>query len=174
MARPLFWRDGPEGRAAGWRVWVLIWLAPGLFLAAAGGMTGVEAVRVAAMASTEGEVVRVYERLGDTPFDRGVALYSPVFRYVWSDGQPIEASAGLAHPDWNFEVGSRHEIQYFPRQKADVRLPGRHNWSVAATVAIMGLILAVPALWAHRRTLRWLAGTRPKTPGMPRVPRQGE
>ncbi len=174
MARPLFWRNGPERRAVGWRVWFLIWLAPGLFVGAAVLLTGVEAVRVAAMASTQGEVVRVYERVGDTPFDHGVALYSPIFRYVWSDGQPTEASVGHAHPDWNFEVGSRHEIQYFPEQKADIRLPGRHNWSVTETIAIIGLILVLPALWAHRRSRRWLAGARPKTPGMPHVPRQGE
>ncbi|MDJ0827850.1 MAG: hypothetical protein QNJ16_20380 [Rhodobacter sp.] len=155
-SQPYFWRELPDGRReVSWRVWVLIWVAPVLFLLAGAGMLGIEAYRHLASVPATGEVVRVYAWEGETVFDRGTTNYGPVFRYVWSDGQLTEATSGLSHPDWNFEIGSRHAIRYLPGVKTDVVLPGPHNWYPGLIVGAIGLILTLPALWATARLRRW-------------------
>lgn len=145
-------------RLISWRVWVLVWVTPVLFALATVLLLGEAAYKRFATVETEGEVVRVYTWDGETIFDRGTVNYAPVFRYVWSDGQPTEASAGMSHPDWNFALGSRHVIRYFPAAKSDVVLPGPHLWSVAWAIALIALGVTMPALWGTWRLKRWQRG----------------
>lgn len=150
-------RTAPDGRReASWRVWMLIWLLPAAFALAGLAMLVHEAYRHIATVPGEGEVVRVYEWQGDTPFDRGKTLYGPVFRYVWSDGEPTEATSGTSSPDWNFPIGTVMAIRYFPGQKADIVLPGRHNWLPGLTVAALALVFLPFSLIGHRAVRRWL------------------
>lgn len=154
--RYYLWRTLPDGqREIGWRLWVLIWVAPVLFAAAAALLLAVAAYSLATSRPTTGEVVRVYGWEGETPFDRGRINYAPVFRYIWQDGEPTEASVGMSHPDWNFAVGSTHEIRYFPGRKSDVILPGFHNWQVGLTILAIAAVLTLPALWATGWLRRW-------------------
>ncbi|MDJ0628851.1 MAG: hypothetical protein QNJ44_11375 [Rhodobacter sp.] len=156
-SQPFFWRTLPDGRReVSWRVWVLIWVAPVLFLIAGAGMLLIEGYRHLASTPATGEVVRVYAWEGETVFDRGTTNYGPVFRYLWSDGQPTEATSGMSHPEWNFDIGSTHDIRYFPGRKANVVFPGPHNWYAGLIVGAIGLVLSVPALWASLRIRRWL------------------
>ena len=151
-----FVRTLPDGRRQiGWRTWVLIWVAPVLFVAASLMMFAWEGYRHLATTPTTGEVVQVYEWEGTSPFDRGVALYGPVFRYTWVDGQPTEATSGMSHPDFNFPIGSVHEIRYFPDAKRNVVLPGIHNWMAPAIILGIGAVLLIPALWGTFRLKRW-------------------
>lgn len=151
------WRTLPDGRReVSWRLWVLIWVAPSLFLGASVLMLGVESWRHLASVSGEGEVVRVYAWEGETIFDNGTTNYGPVFRYIWSDGQPTEASSGMSHPDWNFDIGSRHAIRWFKGAKRNVVLPGVHNWLAGLIVGAIGLVLLLPALWATLRLRCWM------------------
>lgn len=159
LSQPHFLKEYPDGqRVVSWRSWVLVWLLPGLFLLAAAALVGEAVYARLATVPARGEVVRVYAWPGETWFDRGVTNYAPVLRYEWSDGSLTEASAGNSHPDWNFPVGSQHDIRYFPGAKTDVVLPGPHNWFAAAVIGGIGLVLLVPALWLTRRLLRWRAG----------------
>ena len=156
FARPYFWRTLPDGRReVSWRVWVLIWVAPALFAMAGAGMLLIEAYRHLASVPATAEVVRVYAWDGETIFDRGSKNYGPVFRYVWSDGLPTEATSGMSDPDWNFDIGSTHDIRYFPSVKANVVLPGAHNWYPGLIVGAIGLVLAVPAARATQAMRRW-------------------
>jgi len=157
FSQPFFWRCLPDGRReVSWRVWVLIWVAPVLFVMAGAGLLVWEGYRHLASVPTEAEVVRVYEWEGEGLFTTGTTLYGPVFRYVWGDGQTTEATSGMSDPAWNFEIGSRHQIRYFPGAKANVVFPGRHNWLPGAIVAGIGVVLSLPALWATLRLRRWL------------------
>jgi len=159
VASPYFFlRRLPDGqREISWRVWVLVWVLPVLFLLAAVLLALWEGYRHLATVPGQGQVVRVYARPGETVFDKGVTNYSPVFRYQWSDGQMTEASTGASHPDWNFEIGTRHEIRYFPGGKADVVLEGAHNWFVAWVIGLIGAVAVVPAALASLALWRWRA-----------------
>ena len=156
-SQAFFWRTLEDGRReVSWRVWVLIWVAPVLFLLAGAGLLVWEGYRHLASVPTEAEVVRVYEWDGEGLFTSGTKLYGPVFRYVWSDGETTEATSGMSDPDWNFEIGSTHQIRYFPAYKANVVFPGAHNWLPGLIVGAIGLILTGPALWGSLRIRRWL------------------
>lgn len=156
-----FLKETEEGRRlVSWRVWVLIWVAPALFALAFAVLLGEAAYKRLATVPGEGEVVRVYAWEGETWFDRGVTNYAPVLSYDWTDGKPTEASTGMSHPGWNFEIGSRHMIRYFPGAKADLVLPGAHNWSVAWVIGAIAAVLLLPALWGTWRLKKWQAGGR--------------
>ncbi|MGV6849006.1 MAG: DUF3592 domain-containing protein [Marinibacterium sp.] len=149
-----------ERREASWRLWLLIWILPAGFALAAIWLVAVAAYGQVATQPATGEVVRVYGWEGGTIFDRGTMNYSPVFRYRWSDGADTEASTGMSRPEWNYAIGSRHDIRYFPARKRDVILPGWHNWLPALIIFGMAAVLAVPALLAALRLRRWQqAGT---------------
>ena len=161
FSRPFLTEETAEGvRLASWRVWFFIWLVPVAFAAAAVILGMATGLRYLATVPGEGEVVRVYSQAGETVFDRGVTNYAPVFRYEFAPGEETEASAGMAAPGWNFEIGSRHAIRFDPKVKGDVMLPGRHNWVVAWIMALIAAVLALPALWAHLRVRRWQRGGR--------------
>ena len=153
-----FVRTLPDGRRqVSWRVWVLVWVMPVLFLAAALLLTLDAAYKLYATRPAIGEVVRVYSWPGETIFDRGRTNYSPVFRYQWSGNEMTEASSGASHPDWNFAIGSTHEIRYFPSVKTDVVIPGPHNWFVARVIGAIGLVLLMPAAMVSLALRRWKA-----------------
>ena len=157
FSQPYFWRELPDGRReVSWRVWVLVWVTPVLFLAAAVLMLGYEGYRHATSVPGEGEVVRVYAWEGETIFDRGTINYGPVFKYIWSDGNPTEATSGMSHPDWNFDIGSRHAIRYFEGYKGNVVYPGLHNWMAGLIILGLGAVCLIPALWVTARLRRWL------------------
>ncbi|WP_146136726.1 DUF3592 domain-containing protein [Aliiruegeria haliotis] len=141
-----------------WRLRVLVWVLPGLLAVAGLLMLAWEGYRHLASTPTEGEVVRVYAWQGETVFDRGTTNYGPVFRYMWSDGEMTEATSGSSSPDFDFEIGSRHEIRYFPARKANVVLPGAHNWLPGLVILALAAVTAVPAFLLHVKVQRWLAG----------------
>lgn len=99
--------------------------------------------------SAEGEVVRVYSRQGENFIERGKTLYSPVFRYVWSDGQPTQASTGQAHST-PFSQGDKHAILFDPSAKGDVRLKTYEQlWALPVTLLLiaLGTLVLAFALW---------------------------
>lgn len=156
--QPYFYRQTADGRReVSWRTWVLIWLLPVLFGLAAALLLAEAAYKRLATRPGTGEVVRVHAWEGETIFDRGRINYAPVFRYVWSDGEPTEASPGMSNPGWNFGIGARHAIRYFPGRKADVVLPGPHNWAVAGMIAAIAMLTAIPAALLSRALRRWQA-----------------
>lgn len=160
FSQPFFWRTHSDGRReVSWRVWVLIWVTPVLFAVAALMMLAFESYRHLASRPTTGEVVKVYSWPGGTIFDAGKTNYSPLYRYRWSDGEMTEATAGMSHPDWNFPLGSVHEIRYFPARKTNVVRPGFHNFAPGLVIAALALITAIPAFWGDRRVRRWRAST---------------
>lgn len=155
-SRAFLWRTAPDGRREiGWRAWVLIWVAPAMFVGTAAMMLAYESYRHLASVPAIGEVVRVYEWQGETMFDHGVTNYGPVFRYAWTDGTETEASTGMSDPNWNFEIGSTHPIRYFPRKKGNIVLPGLANFLAGLVVGAIGVVLTVPALLGTFRLCRW-------------------
>ena len=148
-----------KGFFAPWQKRALIWTVPVVSLAVGALVLGHEGWRHMTSRPIEAEVVRVYEWQDDGLFGIGAGpVYSPLWRYRWSDGNLTDATAGLSHPGWNFPVGTRAEIRYFPNRKGDVIYPGLHNW-IPGFVAI-GLALAfLPlSLLLERRMRRGRAG----------------
>ncbi|MDU8926828.1 hypothetical protein RXV86_05490 [Alisedimentitalea sp. MJ-SS2] len=154
----LFGTDKSGNRVVSWRVWLLIWIVPGLFVLAALGLLAEAGYRQLSTVPGTGEVVRVYEWEGETPFDKGRMNYGPVFRYEFQPGEMTEASTGKSHPGWNFEIGTRMPIRYTPNRKVNVMLPGGHNWAVPGVIGLFALMMALPAWWGHRRVRRWQRG----------------
>ncbi len=153
-------------RHAGWRVWFLIWLTPAAFLIATVLFVMVSLFQMATFTRTEAVVERVYSWEGDTPFDRGVEQYSPVMCYTWTDGTGTCATPGMRHRDWNFEVGSTHEILFNPNRKANVVIPGfSQQWGLQTALAVITLVFGLVALYLHSRVRRWLRGGAQPAPG---------
>lgn len=108
-------RTRPDGtREASWRMWLLIYLLPALFFVAAGMEASLSRLFLTIAEPARGEVVRVYEWEGWNPWNGSTADYSPVFRYRFSDGEMTDASTGMSSPNWNFPVGSHHDILFNP------------------------------------------------------------
>lgn len=162
MTQLYFTRTLPDGRRlVSWRVWLLIFLLPGLFLGAA-AFFALESFHVVSQYHrTSGEVVRVYSWPGYNPWDGDTTDYSPVFRYEFRPGEMTEASTGQSSPNWNYEIGSRHEILFDSGAKRDVRQDNFEQlWTLPATIGAIGAILLLPALIAAFFVRRWQkAGT---------------
>ena len=153
-------RTNPDGtREASWRHWVLVWVTPVCFLGGALWLVlNVYLVRDATEV-TEGEVVKVYEWDNDAPeiFYPGDKIYSPVYRYIWTDGTATEATAGTSHTGWNFPIGTKKQIRYYPDRKDNVTLVGPSEWWVVKPIAVLALITGVLSVLGTWVTRRWLA-----------------
>ncbi|SNS76589.1 DUF3592 domain-containing protein [Antarctobacter heliothermus] len=154
------WRTGPDGRRqVSWRVWLLIFVTPGLFGAAAALLAYDSLNFVSRAETTTGEVVRVYEWENWNPWEGSHTAYGPVFRYDFGGGDMTEASLGQSSSNWGFEIGSRHQILFRPDAKGNVKLPVfEHLWALPLTIFGLGLITLIPALFAAWRVRRWLRG----------------
>jgi hypothetical protein len=163
IRRQYLWTDENGNRHVGWRVWFLLWLLPGLFALAAAWFALVSSLQGSSYVATQAVVSQVYVSEGSTPFDRGVMQYAPLLCYQWTDGTETCATPGQSHRDWNFEVGSRHEILYDPQTKRDVRLPGFANmWALPVVLCAIALGTGLIAAYGHLRVRRWHKGaTRP-------------
>ena len=159
LRRQYLWTDGQGGRHVGWRVWLLLWLLPGLFAVATLILGGIAVQQELLWQRGEAYVRQVYAWEGDTPFDRGVMQYSPVLCYVWTDGAETCATPGQRHRDWNFAVGSRHAVLFDPSERGAVRLAGAgQQWLLALAIGAIGLGTALLALYGHVRLRRWQRG----------------
>ena len=153
-------RTNPDGtRQVSWRWWVLVWVLPVTFAA---GLIylGVMVLQVqATIQVTQGEVVKVYEWGNDAPqfFYPGDKIYSPVYRYTWTDGTQVEATAGTSHTDWNFPIGTVKDIRFYPDRKDDITLAGPSEWWVVKVIAVLTALALIPALVGTWWTRRWLA-----------------
>lgn len=152
-----FFRTLPDGRRqVSWRVWLLIFVAPVLFLAFAAFFTINSLLIVTNYQRTMGEVVRVYEAPGYTPWDGETTDYSPVFRYEFKPGQTTDASTGQSSPNWNFAIGSKHAILFDPAQKRNVKLDNVEQlWALPAIIGAIGGAVLIPALIAAAFIRRW-------------------
>lgn len=153
------WRANADGtRQVSWRLWVLIWVTPVAMAAAAVYLVIEVLYQQEKMVETDGTVTHVYVWDNDAPqiFYPGDKIYSPRYSYVWTDGIETEATAGASHTDWNFDIGSKHRIRYWPDQKGDVVLVGPSEWWVARVIAWLAALLVAPALIATFFTRRWL------------------
>lgn len=138
---------------------MLIFLLPVLFLGTAAALALESYTFVAKAERTTGEVVRVYAWEGWNPRDGTTTDYSPVFRYRFSNSEMTEASTGQSSPNWNFEIGSRHDILFTPDQKRDVRQDRFEQlWALPVTIGLIGLVLLIPAVIAAVCLMRWLKG----------------
>ncbi|KFB09023.1 DUF3592 domain-containing protein [Nitratireductor basaltis] len=153
-------RTGSGGkRQASWRVWVLIFLLPVLFLGTAAALAWESYAFISSATRTTGEVVRVYAWEGWNPWDGKTTDYSPVFRYRFSDTEMTEASTGQSSPNWNFAIGSQHEIFFTPDEKRDVRQKNFEQlWALPAAIGGIGMVLLIPSAIVAWFVLRWLRG----------------
>ncbi|MDD9732827.1 DUF3592 domain-containing protein [Mameliella sp. AT18] len=160
QSQQFLWRTHPDGRRqVSWRVWLLIFVTPVLFLATAALLAYDSVSFVSRADRTTGEVVRVYEWEDWTPWAGNHTVYGPVFRYEFREGEMTEASLGQSSANWGFEIGSRHEILFNPETRGNVRLPlFEHLWALPLTILCIGLITLVPALFGAWRVRRWLRG----------------
>jgi hypothetical protein len=150
-------RDGKR-EASRW-MWFLIFLLPAGFLCATVWLTFSSLWIDATATRTTGEVVRVYKWQDWNPWDGETTVYSPVFRYKFTDDSMTEASAGQSSPNWNYEVGSTHKILYFPRRKGDVILDNfEAMWALPLAILGIGLVCLLPSLLGALLLLRWLKG----------------
>ena len=150
-------RTLPDGqRQVSWRVWVLIFVLPVLFIGTAVGLAVLSNKIVSEYQRATGEVVRVYDWPGYTPWDGETTDYSPVFRYEFRKGEMTEASTGQSSPNWNYEIGSHHEILFDPTQKIDVKQNSFEQlWALPTILGTIGGIFLIPALIAVLLVFRW-------------------
>lgn len=153
-----FFRTHPDGRReVSRRIWILIFVTPVLFLLATLWYLA-EALNISTgYQRTTGEVVRVYAWEGWNPWDGSVTDYSPVFRYEFRPGEMTEGSGDQSSPNWNFEIGSAHEILFDPDEKGDVIIPGFERlWALPLTLAVLTVVTLAPTLVATHFVRRWL------------------
>ncbi len=144
-------------RQASWRIWVLIFVLPVLFILASVVLAYDSYSFVKKAEKTTGEVVHVYAWDGWNPWDGATIDYSPVFRYRFSEAEITEASTGQSSPNWNHQLGSKHEILFNPEYKTNVKQNNFEQlWALPSIIAVMGLILLMPSLLAGYLVLRWL------------------
>ncbi|MHA6324324.1 DUF3592 domain-containing protein [Roseivivax sp. CAU 1753] len=140
---------------------MLIFLLPVLFLGTAAALALESYIFVANAERTKGEVVRVYSWEGWNPWDGATTDYSPVFRYRFSDTEMTEASTGQSSPNWNFDIGTTHDILFDPDLKRNVRqVRFEQLWALPVTIFLIGLICLIPAAIAAFFVIRWLKGGR--------------
>ena len=144
-------------------MWVLIWVTPVVFAAAVVYLALEALYYQSAYEETTGTVVRVYEWESENFLDEGPKIYSPVFRYTWTDGKPTEASTGNSSSLWNFPIGSEHKIRFDPNQKNDVKLIGPSEWLVARVIGILTIITAALALLGTFILRAWIRRGKPST-----------
>jgi hypothetical protein len=150
-------RDGK--REASWRMWFLIFLLPISFFCASAFLVTTALIFVANAERTTGEVTRIYEWEDTTPWSASKMTYSPVFRYEFPDGSLTEASTGQSSPNWNFEVGSIHEILYLPDRKANVKLDRFEAlWALPSIVTGIAAAFLLPSILGAMLLRRWLRG----------------
>ena len=160
--RPYLWRTLPDGtRQTSPRLWVLVWVLPGCFAIAAIWFTIVTLYQQQAMTVTEGEVVKVYEWDSENPLDEGPKVYSPLWRYTWSDGTETEATAGVSSSLWNFPVGTKRQIRYWPDRKDDVVLVDQTEWLLVRVLAMIAAVTLIPSLIVSWLIRRWLVEGEP-------------
>ena len=125
----------------------LVFVTPVVFTLAAAGLGWQAAQQAFFWPRAEAEVVRVYAH------DDGT--FSPVFRYVWTDGQPTEASAGTRDAGYGFAVGERVGILFDPDRKADVIVPDFAGlWGLPLVIGAMGAVAWIVALAVWPRVRR--------------------
>ena len=137
---------------------MLVWVTPVVFVLAVIYLIAEVMILRATTQVTTAEVVHVYAWENDAPqiFYPGDMIYSPRYRYEWTDGTMTEATAGWSHTDWNFAIGSTHQIRFDPDVKDNVILAGPVEWWVARTVARIGAWTFLPALVASIVAWAWL------------------
>ena len=155
------WRTNPDGtRQVSWRLWVLVWVLPVVFALATIWLVLEVFIVRASTVQTTGTVTHVYKWENDAPrfIFPGDYVYSPRYRYTWTDGTETEATAGRSHTEWNFEIGSRHQIRYDPDVKGDVTLVSPTEWLVAKIIGLITICLTPLSLLLTLRIRRWLRG----------------
>lgn len=139
-----------------WRMKVLVWVLPTLFVAAGLLWIGSNFVWMLGAVETEGTVTKVYTWEAENAVEAGSTLYGPVFAYTWTDGSETEGALGMSSPEYNFEIGSRHSIMYNPTTKGNVRFAGfSFNYFGGVLILAIGLVfsLASLALWIWVKAL---------------------
>lgn len=153
-------RTNPDGsRQISWRMWVLIWVTPVCFGGAATFLSLQTLWFQTTFVQTTGTVTHVYAWENSAPqiFYPGDQVYSPRFRYTWTDGAETEATTGTSHTGWNFAIGSEHKIRFDPNAKDNVVLVGPSEWWLARIIAMIGALTLPFALIGTLLALRWRA-----------------
>lgn len=134
-----------------WRMKVLVWVLPVLFIAAGLLWLASSYIWMMGASKTEGTVTKVYTWEAENAVEAGSTLYGPVFSYTWTDGTETEAALGMSSPEFNFEIGSKHQIMYDPAAKGNVRFPG-----FAFNYLGGSIILAIGAMFSLISLVLWV------------------
>lgn len=148
-------------RRPSWRIALVVFSFPVLCFLAALAFAAETALFLARSELTTGTVVERYEWVGQTPFDRGVVNYEPVFSYIRPDGEVMRASVGSAHSSFALKVGDSAPIHFDPASRGNVRMATWQGlWFVPAMLALIGAVALVPAalVWLG---LYWWVGRWP-------------
>lgn len=148
LTRGMGWRDR-------WRIVVFVF--PVLCLAASVLLALEVLVYDARSVRVTGTVVQLYERRGETIFDRERTNYEPVFSYEMN-GESYRASVGSGHTAFDIAVGETAAIRAIPGHRGNVRIDSFAGmWFVPAVVAAIGaasLVLAA-LIWAGLTRIFW-------------------
>jgi len=155
--RLYLWQTPPDGsRRISLGLWILVWLVPAWF-----GLVAVLLLvgAVDKMLNTEpvqGQVVSVEQSVFVNTYNNKETIsYIPVFSYQLADGTTVQASPDTPGPNWNFEVGTKMEIRYFPNRTTTIVIPGPQNWYPAEVMALVGFVTALFALYFRSVLRRW-------------------
>lgn len=156
--------DTPEGRRAilAMVLWKLIWVP----LAAVAIVLAWELYDRVMFALTaerhSGEVVQRFSAEGDGPFDRGQTQYWVQVRFTDDAGIERVTTPGLRHPALDFAPGETVEVlwRFSPDRGGSMEMGALSlrwlYWVPLLVVAGLGLVLAPPTVYLHRRIRPWV------------------
>jgi len=151
------WQTLPDGsRRISLGLWLLIWAVPAWF-----GLVAVLLLvgAVDKMLNTQpvqGQVVSVEQSVFVNTYNgKKTVSYIPVFAYKLPDGTTVQGRPDTPGPSWNFEVGTKMDIRYFPNRTANIVIPGIQNWYSVEVMALVGFVTALFALYFRSLLRRW-------------------
>jgi Protein of unknown function (DUF3592) len=157
IKRLYLWQTLPDGRRHISRgLWLLVWAVPAWFALVAVLLLVGAVDKTLNTRPVQGQVVRVEQSVFTNTYNgKQTISYVPVFAYQLADGTSSQGRPDTPGPNWNFEVGSKMKIRYFPNRTANIVIPGIQNWYSVEVMALVGFVTALFALYFRSLLLRW-------------------
>lgn len=138
--RDMTWRN---------RLRIILFAFPVLTALAAAGFAVESGLYLLRSERIEARVVERYDRVGETPFDRGVMNYEPIFSFA--DGATQRrASVGSAHSSFDVAVGDTATIRHIPGDNGNVRMDTWQGlWFMPVVLGVIAAasLLVAGLLW---------------------------
>ena len=139
-----------------WFARLLVWTLPVMFAGIASMALLQSFIWLQSAEEVVGTVVRVdAENLAPAGEPERI-YYGPVFSFEAADGTLAETQLALFGPDFNYEIGSIHQIMVDPTLETNARLPGfafNYFVGIIAMMVATGFLVLSTLLWLWIRSI---------------------